>query len=312
MLDLWVYPEDAVKENDYASDSNLSNRGTASSSAPKAAYYTEEEGGRRGNEWILAYPNTDYDNYGDDLYYFYLDTKGRPFKADEQAKKDNKLGGIGTAFRVDDNQPGSGDADMCDEVGVRAIKGETYLFNKNGIMLTGLYYLGGTSASGKLNEDGTPVYKGSNEMDKGYYYFTEDDYPSSVAGQMVTNKRITIDVNGDDETYYFNKDGQAYTMAVINGYVYGPDGKLVTDYGDGNTYARVRVGKIAGVDSGKVTFGSKNVNKEEFTADADDFILINEKGKIKKGGKAKDTSDTDIYLTEGGYIVDLKKSGLNN
>ena len=49
-------------------------------------------------------------------------------------------------------------------------------------------------------------------MTPGYYYFTEDSYPSSVAGQMVTKKRVTIDVNGDDETYYFDNNGKAYEL----------------------------------------------------------------------------------------------------
>ena len=61
---------------------------------------------------------------------------------------------------------------------------------------------------------------------------------------MVTNKRITIDVDGDDETYYFHKSGYAYKERVISGYIYGEEGKLVTEYGDGNTYARVSLGKI--------------------------------------------------------------------
>ena len=38
MLDLWVYPEDDASK----SDSGLTNSAEASSSAPKAAYYTEE------------------------------------------------------------------------------------------------------------------------------------------------------------------------------------------------------------------------------------------------------------------------------
>ena len=297
MLDLWVYPEDATAANNYASDSGLSNRGTASSSAPKAAYYKEDEGDRIGNDWILAYPNTDYDNYGDDLYYFYLDAKGKPFRA----VKGDKLTQVGNAFRVDDDQPKSSDVDMCDEVGARAIKGETYLFNKNGVMLTGLYYLGGTSdGTGDLNKNGNQVYKSSSAMKDGYYYFTEDDYPSSVAGQMVKNKRITIDVHGDDETYYFNKEGQAYTMTIISGYVYGPDGKLVDNFGDGNTYAKVTLGEIAGVKSGTVTLVGKD-GKPECTGSYDKQVLLNEKGKIKKGGKVKDISEDDVQLD--GYFV---------
>jgi len=287
MLDLWVYPEDALTH--YASDSGLTNMGTASSSAPKAAYYNEENGDRRGSEWILAYPNTDYDNYGDDLYYFYLDAKGKPFRAVEG----DKLAKVGAASRLDDDHPKADAVDMCDAVGTRAIKGETYLFNKNGVMLTGLYRFG---------VGGKPVYKGSNKMDDGIYYFTEDDYPSSVAGQMVTNKRITIDVNGDDETYYFDKSGKAYIMTIISGYIYGPNGQLITDYGDGNTYARVSLGKIVNEedDDATVTFYGKD-GKEEFSGKASDEVLINEKGKIKKGGKAKDISDSDVHLN--GYLV---------
>ena len=49
-----------------------------------------------------------------------------------------------------------------------------------------------------------------------------------------------------------------------------------------------------------VTFYGKD-GKEEFSGKASDEVLINEKGKIKKGGKAKDISDSDVHLN--GYLV---------
>ena len=293
MLDLWVYP--SVDSNE-SSASNLTNN-NASSSVPKAAYYTEDEGGRVGSDWVLAYPKTSYDNYSDDLYYFYLDSKGKPFRANQTAVDDKKLGALGSAKRIDDDQPGIGDVDACDQVGAKAIKGETYLFNKNGVMLTGLYEL-------------TGVYKGTAPMfdtddsskDCGIYYFTEDDYPSSVAGQLVTNKRITIDVDGDDETYYFDKTGKAYTMKIISGYIYGEDGKLITKYGDGNTYQKVKLGDlVADKTATKVTFTAKKDSDVEISEDADKYILINENGKVKKSGKAKDVNEEDVHVSN--YIV---------
>ena len=52
MLDLWVY----------------------ASTATNSAYFAEDEGSR-GRNWIYAYPQTDYDDYDDDPYWFYLDKR---------------------------------------------------------------------------------------------------------------------------------------------------------------------------------------------------------------------------------------------
>ena len=297
MLDLWVYSQDAVINS--ASDSNLTNNDASASSA-KAAYYTEESGGRIGSDWILAYPSSNYDNYGDDLYYYYLDSKGKPFRANADAK----LGGIGAAYRFDDDNAALTDVDTTSDVGAKIIKSQTYLFNKNGVMLTGLYYLGAETVDANRNpidDAAKTVYRGKNAMSNGYYYFTEDDYPSSVAGQMVTNKRITIDVNGDDETYYFNKSGKAYQSTIINDYVYGTDGKLVTK-GDGNTYEVVYL-KDAGAkkvgDDKWVLYGKGNNNKEELiSGDSKTQVLINGNGKIKKNGSvSKDLDDNKVTVS---------------
>ena len=285
MLDLWVYPENDASK----SDTGLTNK-EASSSATKAAYYTEDSGERIGTDWVIAYPNTNYDNYSDDPYYFYLNSKGQPFRADKNT--------TGSAFRLDDgetlaDQPALTDADSCAHVEAKAIKGETYLFNEKGVMLTGLYKL-------------TNVAKGAGSIPNGIYYFTEDDIPSSVAGQMVTDKRITIDVDGDDETYYFHKSGYAYKERVISGYIYGEEGKLVTEYGDGNTYEMVRLDKLLDDDNGKDDYNGLYVfydkkGNVEFYGKGSDRVLINENGKIKKSGKVKDVDDRDVRVDD--YIV---------
>ena len=101
-------------------------------------------------------------------------------------------------------------------------------------MLTGLYWLGGEDEG--VSDESTAVYKGTSTtaMEPGYYYFSTED--GSAEGEMVTNRRVTIDVDGEDETYYFKKSGAAYTDTIISGTVYGHDGKRMDDYGDGSTY----------------------------------------------------------------------------
>ena len=65
MLDLWVYASDSS-----SSYTNLEGTSTATNSA----YFAEDEGSR-GRNWIYAYPQTDYDDYDDDPYWFYLDKR---------------------------------------------------------------------------------------------------------------------------------------------------------------------------------------------------------------------------------------------
>ncbi len=309
MLDLWVYPTGTDSDSGYTNEN-------ASSSDVNSAFYLEDNGGREKN-WVFAYPNTSYDNYSDDPYWFYLDSKGKPFRADQKAKDDNKLSGIGTAYRIDDDDvTDTTDAEYNGRVAAKSIKSETYLFNDKGVMLSGLYWLGGIDEydTTAANE----VHKGtSGAMTPGLYYFTIDGDHSSIEGQMVTNKKVKIDVHGDDETYYFKKSGEAHRSAIISGYVYGKDGKLVTDYGDGSTYQCVEIQDIAmkyedaipdGTDSkyaGKYVLLDKSGNVE-FAGDAGDEVLINENGKIRKSGTITDVNDQKVK-TNGDYKVESKK-----
>ncbi|HIQ73621.1 MAG TPA: hypothetical protein IAA51_04295 [Candidatus Cottocaccamicrobium excrementipullorum] len=274
MLDLWVYASD--------SSSAYTNEG-GSSTATNSAYYNEDNGDR-GQNWIYAYPQTDYDDYSDDPYWFYLDSNGKPFRAVEGS---SKLTAVGSAYRVDDdNVVDESDPEYNGEVGARSIKSETYLFNSKGVMLTGLYWLGGEDEGGT----DAPVYKGtsSEPLDAGYYFFSTDD--GSAEGQMVTNKKVTIDIDGEDEVYYFKKSGAAYTDTIISGTVYGHDGKRMDDFGDGSTYQIVTL---------EYDLYEKGDTEPAVTAGSQ--VLLNENGKIKKSGTTTDINDQKVRVNN--YVV---------
>lgn len=283
MLDLWVYPS--------ATDSNYTNEGGSSSNA-SASYFKEDNGGRDKN-WIWAYPETNYDDYGDDPYWFYLDSNGRPFRA---VTGSNKLTDVGAAVRIDDDDvTDSSDPEYNGAVGAKSIKSETYLFNDKGVMLSGLYWLGSDSEG----DDDAKVYKGTSQtpMDAGYYYFNADDSHGSTDGQMVTNKRVKIEVDGEDEYYYFKKSGQAFTNTLISGSVYGSNGQLVNDYGDGSTYQIVDVW----ADLYKKGSDTVEIPKYDPKTGKQNQILLNENGKIKKSGKVTDVNDQKVTVSN--YIV---------
>lgn len=185
----------------------------------------------------------------------------------------------GTAIRQDDTVA-STDANHDGDAAAKSIKNKTYLFNEDGIMLTGLYEL-------------TGVHKGTSvvPMDYGYYYFTIDDSHSSVEGQMVTNKRVTIDVHGEDKTYYFSKDGRAYKNVIISGSVFGPNGQLITSYGDGSAYDQVTLGAAL----------TKKDDNGKVLVPAGSRVLINGNGKIKQNGTVTDVNGDKVTVSN--YIV---------
>ena len=276
MLDLWVYKE--------ASAAYTNENG--SSVASNSAYYNEDNGDR-GKNWVYAYPSTGYDDYSDDPYWFYLDNNGKPFRANAETVENGKLTAVGSAYRVDDDDVADADDPEYNvEVGAKSIKSETYLFNSKGVMLTGLYWLG----SNTEGDNDAPVYKGTSQqaMDPGYYYFSDED--GSVNGQMVSNKRVTIEIDGEDETYYFKKSGAAYTDTIISGTVYGHDGRRMDDYGDGSTYQIVTL---------EYDLYEKGDSEPAVTAGSQ--VLLNENGKIKKSGTTTDVNGQKVKVAN--YVV---------
>ena len=55
---------------------------------------------------------------------------------------------------------------------------------------------------------------GGKALFDGIYYFSTDD--GSQEGSMATGK-VTVNDEGDKYTYYFAKDGRAYTNTLIKG-----------------------------------------------------------------------------------------------
>ena len=280
MQDLWTYNSSYSATNPNATPSWTNDDGTSTSS--QAAFYLEDNGGRDKN-WVFVYPKTDYEDYDDDQYWFWLNSKGLPFKAVSSSSMVNP--NLGSAWRYDDDVAATevNYADGGADVAAKSIKNKTYLFNENGVMLTGLYWLGG-------------VHKGTSvaAMDNGLYYFTIDDSHSSAEGQMVTNKRMTIDVHGEDKTYYFRKDGKAYENVIISGSVFGRNGQLVTDYGDGSTYGMVPLSDVS----------NGNLYKKDSTTavvSGNVDVLINGNGKIKQNGTVTDVNGDKVTVKD--YVV---------
>ena len=265
MLDLWVYGSESISNTDGSSSS-------MSTDANAAARYHEEDNGWRDKNWVLAYANTDYDSYDEDLYWFYLDSKGRPVLADEND---------GTGVDISDNVDGT----TVRTIAAKSIKSKTYIFDDAGRMRTGLFYLNGVTKG-----------NASSPMDTGYYYFSEED--GSAEGQMITNKKVAIELEGEEKTYYFGKTGEAYTNTVISGSLYGKNGALVTDYGDGSSYQMVALDTILG-DDGYFT------EKGKSTQYSNAYVLINGNGKIKKSGTVTDVDGYKVTVKD--YIVTLQK-----
>ena len=291
MMDLWVYGDG----KDVASVSNASGSSTTYATDPDAAarYHQEDNGGREKN-WVWAYANTNYDDYDDDMYWFYLDSKGRPTVADP----DNSAETVFDADGVITTYGKNWGRDLTDSnkgynLIAKSIKNKTYIFDDAGRMRSGLFDL-------------YAVDRGSTvgALD-GYYYFTDDSSHGSTDGQMVTNKKMTIEVDGEDKGYYFDKTGRAYTNTIISSSFYGPDGALVDGYGDGSTYATVVItslvdngykiyekGKKDAIDLTPITV--EGLNKDnKYT-----IILLNGNGKIKKNGTVTDVDGYKVTVKD--------------
>ena len=198
------------------------------------------------------------------MYWFYLNSNGRPERAEA---------GDGSGVDITDDEK------AYPALKARSIRNKTYIFDDAGRMRSGLFDL-------------TGVKRGSAELD-GIYYFQEDGDHGSTEGQMVTNRRTTIEVDGEDETYYFKKNGQAYVNTIVSSSVYGADGALVTDYGDGSTYQIVTLWDDV--------YTTKSQSSEDMIP-AGSQVLINGNGKIKRSGTVTDMDSQRVHVTN--YVVD--------
>ena len=109
----------------------------------------------------------------------------------------------------------------------------------------------------------------SRELEPGIYFFNDGD--RSVKGQMMTGKQ-TIDDDGESYTYYFDKQsGKARINEVVDGAVYGPDGKRI-EAEDGNAYDIVHLNEEIVLRKGKA-------NQEIIPAGSD--IIVSSTGKLR-------------------------------
>ena len=213
-----------------------------------------EEGSSRNVGWVYSYAPDDEDESGD-RYWFYLDSKGIPFNAHGR----NSAGYWGYAIEITSRRVDPGDPKT--NVAARVIQNKTYLFDEEGKMLTGLYYLI------SVNRVGGPKL-GSNAQ---IYYFQPKEGPTE--GQMVTGKQ---NVELDDTChFYFRDDGIAYTSIIVDGRLYAPDG-IRMDADKGSEYALYHFGSNFPV--------TERGNKRKHI---NCTMIVDEKGRVKKSGVIK-------------------------
>lgn len=96
----------------------------------------------------------------------------------------------------------------------------------------------------------------------------------------------------------FKKNSEAYTDTIISGTVYGHDGKLMNDQGDGSTY------QIVTLDYDLVKKGAKD---GEIEVKAGTRVLMNEYGKIKKSGSVTDVNGMKVTVSDYAVVREEEK-----
>lgn len=220
-------------------------------------YYSKETGARMENCWVYAYQQEDYDET-EDQYWYYLGKKGEVFN---EGGKD--------AYRYLDGA----------EVAIKRIGSYYYGFDNMGRMITGLIDTR-TDRSDENEELMQDEYQDLTGMvasvtkqfeDGGIFYF-EDRDPASL-GRMQTGKQKLNAISGAVE-YRFRDNGQAYTSTMIDGKVYGPDGRLVK--GDGQK----EVIRLAC----EIYAKNADVDEDEPLIPYNEPFIVSSSGTVKKSG----------------------------
>ena len=236
--------------------------GTGITSAA-VAFYNEDEGDLQ-SKWVYTYAPDDPDESGDEDWY-YLDSKGVPFNYQAKDSFQKIDYGFDMSIKMDGTQTES----IQYGVAARIINHKTYLFDENGKMMTGFYYLQGVKVKGSSKHLGF-VQLTDNTFTGGFYYFNEKE--GSTLGQMMTGKR-KVEEESDDYHYYFRNNGLAYTNTIVGGSLYGSVGIRVSA-GDGYELYQIPDDIII------YEKGSSNQYK-------DCAFIVNESGKLKKSGTVK-------------------------
>ncbi len=225
--------------------------------------------GSKGNGWVYVSDST-----GSETNWYYLVTI---------QTNDRKSSTKSVAFNSYSN----------DGYKAKVIKGKTYLFadkENGGRMEHGLVNLDGRFEKGE-GENTTLYY---NDPDKtvdeagitfkplvaGVYYFNDNvSSTSSQFGQMTTGK-ASITEDGETSYYYFNKKtGAAYCNILIDGVLYGDDGKRIqADDGNSNMLYFVNPGTVIkdAANATKINGGENGI-----------MIIVSSTGKVRTSGSVK-------------------------
>lgn len=263
------------------------------------AFYTDSIGHRRTG-WLYTWAPGDTDKEYNE-YWYYLSNKGEAFNDDakdtvvwtwDSTDKEYKItkdySGADAASVFGDDM--FGDGSIAENVAAKVIKNKTFLFDDQGRMVTGLVQISGGAG---VADDKSVVRHvnrvGGKALIEGIYYFNTDD--GSQEGAMATGK-VTVSDEGDKYTYYFNKEGKAYTNTLIKGAIYGADGKRI-EAEDGSKYDLVPVGPIKD-ENGKLVKGLERGG----------LVIVNSNGTVKRNATKVDVEGVEYVVKD--YIATAK------
>ncbi len=303
MLDDW-YDRSVAAASGSTTVVATSAQPVASSNQTVQTYATES--GVTGTGWVYVEENDDITGLDGDRRWFYLVTinvngskRSVPFNAGVDYLNYTGSAAKNDAFRA---------------AGPRAkvIKSKTYLFDQYGRMYAGLTtnddtgWIGDFATTGTVDYDSNSTTKETDRwngitttvLKPGVYYFDKTvSETNSKRGQMQTGKK-TVEIDGDKEYFYFQKDGSAYTSIVKDGVVYGNDGKRI-DADNGSSWDTYTT--EYDIEYSKGTAGVSVINTDGSTRSvatgstatavkgipAGTQIIISSSGKLKTSGSVK-------------------------
>ena len=268
--------EKTINGNKYGFDENgvmvyewtgtTASENTATGSGIK--YFSEESDGHlQKKTWIYAVPDEtiDPDDYDDDEYrWFYANSSGETYKGD-----------------------------------IKKINGKKYLFDTNGVMLSGLQWVTENEDGFKYTatDDNTDT---SDEIKEGVsgaelYYFSDDE---EADGSMKTGKNIKIELDDDTFTFAFKSNGMAYNYNRVE-----KSGKGYEGLQDKKIYINGILIK-ANTDEKYVYVGdNEDYNPKAKLADNKEY-LVGTSGTIVSDGKyVKDADDNWWSVDKDGNVV---------
>lgn len=152
-------------------------------------------------------------------------------------------------------------------------------------MLTGLISTDGTQLPDtSFCDDGFEGVEGdigasTRCLSAGIYYLSQNE---NTLGQLQTDGELKLTGGTDRLVYYMDKDGRAYTNALIDGKLYGPDGTRIQS---DNGWDIVTVEEDIYKDS---DYSGANLRENaEPVITAGSSVIVNSSGKLKKNGKVK-------------------------